>query len=196
METSLSQAWAEGPGSWESHLWGTWAAAALLLYGQGQDGAVLRWAPLTPTWSWLQTQVEKGQEKHLPPSSPALYSGAPNPVAVAVLGKEPIWLGTGKASLGAETVSPPVLTLFLPPSLHFLPRKPQVLFPAGDGQCGLRLRWLEPFLSKSYLIPLLRRLQGWGWRGARVVEAFEPAVGKQSSIKANQWPNQPCPRSC
>lgn len=107
-----------GPGSPESHLWapgqrpwepgeppvGTWAAAALLLYSQGQDGAVLR-RPPTPVGPWLQTQVGKGQAKPLPPSSPALYSGAPNAVAVAALGKEPTWPGTGKASSGADCLS-------------------------------------------------------------------------------------------
>lgn len=45
---------------------------------------------------------------------------------------------------------------------------------------------MESFLSKSYLISLLRKFKGWGWHEARVVEAFKPAVGKPSSIKANQ----------
>lgn len=55
---------------------------------------------------------------------------------------------------------------------------------------------MEPFLSKSYLIPLLRRLWRWGWRAARVVEACKPAVGKLSSIKANRWPIQACQGPC
>lgn len=53
---------------------------------------------------------------------------------------------------------------------------------------------MEPFLSKSYLIPLLRRLRGAG--AARVVEACKPAVGKLSSIKANRWPIQACQGPC
>lgn len=47
---------------------------AALMLGEGQEGAVLRQGPsVSPPGPWLQTQMEKGQEKHLPPSSPALW---------------------------------------------------------------------------------------------------------------------------
>lgn len=103
----------------------------------------------------------------------------------------------GQLSSRGEGVSS-VLTLYPSPapSLHFLPGEPQVLLLAGCGPCGPRFHCMEPFLSKSYLIPLLRRLQRWGWHAARVVEACKPTVGKLSSIKANRWPIQACQGPC
>lgn len=54
------------PGFWSG--WGQ-----LSCYRWGQDGAVLRQGPsVTPPGPSLQTQMEKGQEQRLPPSSSAL----------------------------------------------------------------------------------------------------------------------------
>lgn len=117
--------------------------------------------------------------------SPSPFWGSsPPPVAAAAPGKEPARPGVGKVPACPRQAPGP------PSFLRFLAREPQVLFPAGDAQRGLRLHWLQSFLSKSYLTPLLRRLQGLSWQGAGVVEAFKSAVGKPSFIKANRWPTQ------
>lgn len=121
-----------------------------------------------------------------------LHCGSVMPVPV-LLGS-PLHCG---ARLGAQTVSPPILTHPWPSLLPALP--PQ---GAPDSPPGRRwATWTEAplaggFLSKSCLISLLRRLQGWGWHGATVVEAFKLPVGKASSIKGNQWPLQPGPGPC
>lgn len=83
------------------------------------------------------------------------------------------------------------LSLLLPvhrpwPSLFsaLSPQGAPGLFSAGDGQCGLRLHWLGPSPSKSYLIPLLRRLRGYSWHRARVLEAFKPRSGEAKLNKS------------
>lgn len=170
--------------------------------------SVLRRGPLCGPSVALATHPH-GEEKHLPPSSSACHASscpAQVPSILGLLTTPCGWgcpregahqAGTGSASSGAWAVSPLSSPHPGPPSsLYFLPGESQVLFLAGHGQCGLRRHSLEAFLSKAHLIPLLRRLQGWGWHGARMVEAIEPATGKPSLIKANPWPIQRRPGSC
>lgn len=55
---------------------------------------------------------------------------------------------------------------------------------------------MEPFLSKSYLIPLLRRLQRWGWHAARVWGGLQARSGEAKLNKSQSMANQACQGPC
>lgn len=106
-------------------------------------------------------------------------------------------LGTGisQNGLGAEAGSP----LGFWPSISFLPTTLTCFFngasdppPDRRKKCVQSIHWL----SKAYFISLLTRLQGCGWHGAMVAEAFKHTAGRPSSIKTNQWSIQPSSRPC
>ena len=154
----------------------------------GRGSHVSHIPSVTPRWPWLQIPGVSGQ------GAPSLFCSALLGQPLPVLLRSPVprgqLSGRGEGVSSVLTCPPP------PPSLHFLPGESKVLLLASCGPCGPRFHCMEPFLSKSYLIPLLRRLWRWGWRAARVVEACKPAVGKLSSIKANRWPIQACQGPC
>lgn len=64
--------------------------------------------------------------------------------------------------------------------------------PDRREKCVQGIHWL----SKAYFISLLTRLQGCGWHGAKVAEAFKHTAGRPSSIKTNQWSIQSSSRPC
>lgn len=105
-------------------------------------------------------------------------------------------LGTGisQNGLGAEAGSPlgfwPSIPS-APPSPHFFHGAPD-LPPDRKKKCVQGIHWL----SKPNVISLLTRLQGCGWDGAMVAEAFKHTAGRPSSIKTNQWSIRPSSRPC
>lgn len=111
-------------------------------------------------------------------------------------GKDPIMLGTGisQNGLGAEAGSPLGFwpsTPSSPPSPHFFHGAPDPP-PDRREKCVQGIHWL----SKPNVISLLTRLQGCGWHGAMVAEAFKHTAGRPSSIKTNQWSILPSSRPC
>lgn len=149
---------AAAPGMWRG-FWSSWGQ--LSCYNGGPGWSCPETGPsVTPPGLWLQTQMEKGQEKHLPPSSSALSdqlcpayvpstSGAPIVLWLWRLREAAPWARhrQGRPRSRGGLSSCPHGSWSPLPALP--PRGAQALFPAGDGQWGLRFHWLEPFRSKS-----------------------------------------------